>query len=163
MKDFLKTQNKNKKIKFFMDEVELTDSDKEAMVAKNKTSDLSSLLTTLQDNTNMSWVVLSTSSLLDVTDTEQKEIKLGAEDVKTYIEQVSKFRVSMLDKRVRNTSLVGVTAKQNVIEHYGSHSGSVTSAGVLKVATSNTIPGDRPTAVLCDMDHIFRRVIIGIQ
>ena len=91
-------------------------------------------------------------------------IQLGAEDVKTYIEQVSKFRVSMLDKRVRNTSLVGVTAKQNVSEHYSSGGYSTHNAAVLKVATSNTIPGDRPTAVLCDLgSSLSRRVIIGIQ
>ena len=134
------------------------------MMAKNKNSALSSLLTTLQDNTNMSWVVISTSSLLDIgSNTSQDNIKLGAEDVKTYIEQVSKFRVSMLDKRVRNTSLVGVTAKQNVGEHYGGFGGSPATSGVLMVATSNTIPGDRPTAVLCDMGDYGRRVIIGIQ
>ena len=155
-----KEENAAKNICVFMDEVEVSTSDKKAIMAKSSTTSLATLLTTLQSNTKMSWLVLSTSSLLDYTDDKQKDIKLSEEDVKDYIESESMFKVTMLNKRVRNTSMVGVTAKQDVGEHYGSggYVSSLYSAGVLQVATSHTIPGDRPVAVRAD---IMRRVIIG--
>ena len=57
--------------------------------------------------------------------------------------------------------MVGVTAKQNVKEHYyGGASGCEYYAGVLQVATSHTVPGDRPVAVLAKIRD--RRVIIGV-
>ena len=56
--------------------------------------------------------------------------------------------------------MVGVTAKQNMQEHYSSHGAGAYSAGVLQVATSHTVPGDRPVAVLTNT--IKRRVIIGV-
>ena len=55
--------------------------------------------------------------------------------------------------------MVGVTAKQNVVKHYAGYVGNY-SAGVLQVATSHTVPGDRPVAVLTNT--IKRRVIIGV-
>ena len=157
----LKEENPDKNIAVFMDEVEVSTSDKKAIMTKNTTTSLATLLTTLQSNTKMSWLVLSTSSLLDSTDEGQSSIELSEEDLKTFIETESMFKVTRLDKRVRNTSMVGVTAKQDVMEHYTSYSGASTwSAGVLQVATSHTVPGDRPVAVLTNIKH--RRVIIGV-
>ena len=77
---FLKTQqeeNAGKNIAVFMDEVEISTPDKKAMMTKNSTTSLATLLTTLQSNTKMSWLVLSTSSLLDSTDDKQSDIKLS--------------------------------------------------------------------------------------
>ena len=155
-----KDENANKKIAVYMDKVEVSTSDKKAIMTKNTTTSLATLLTTLQSNTKMSWLVLSTSSLLDTADADQTDIKLSEEDIKTYIEKQSMFKVTRLDKRVRNTSMVGVTAKQDVREHYGSHIASDYSTGVLQVATSHTVPGDRPVAVISDIRN--RRVIIGV-
>merc|ERR1719312_533883 len=155
---FLKTQkeeNVDKNIAVFMDEVEISTPDKKAIMTKKSTTSLATLLTTLQSNTKMSWLVLSTSSLLDTTDDEQKGIKLSEEDMKDYIETESVFKVTMLNKRVRNTSMVGVTAKQDVGKHYGSGGSSDYCAGVLQAATSHTIPGDRPVAVLADIGDIM--------
>merc|ERR1719495_1296535 len=62
-----KEENPDKNIAVFMDEVEVSTSDKKAIMTKNSTTSLATLLTTLQSNTKMSWLVLSTSSLLDNT------------------------------------------------------------------------------------------------
>merc|ERR1719495_342264 len=64
-----KEENPDKNIAVFIDEVEVSRSDKEAIMTKN-----------------------TTTSLLDSTDDKQKDIKLSEEDIQTYIETQSMFK-----------------------------------------------------------------------
>ena len=72
--------------------------------------------------------------------------------------------MTSLARRVRNTALVTASVQANVYGHYTGYgdAGSDWAAAVVEPASSHTVPGEKPLAVLTDMGSYDRRVIIGI-
>ena len=72
--------------------------------------------------------------------------------------------MTSLARRVRNTALVAASVPANVMEQY-TVGVSGYAAAVVEPASSHTVPGEKPLAVLTDMGSDYdyaRRVIIGI-
>ena len=160
-------KGEKKSVACFLDEVPLTKADKKAAKAGTGSSELVSLLNTLHAGSGRAWVSIRSGDMADSVPGADPP-PVTSEEVQTYLEEKTAYKMVTLTKRVRNTALVAATAPADVTKHYNGdtdYSSSVTgysAATVVGVATSHTVPGDRPVAVLADIGNIHRRVIIGI-
>ena len=149
-------------LKLFVDEVPISIADKNAAIA-GEDSSLTRLLNTLLSGSAQVWVALRSGDLIDTPagsyGVTQPSLSLG--QLRTHLETKTGYKVVTLDKRVRNTALVGRSVPADVYTGYAGLSSTYT-ATVLPLATSHTVPGLRPVAIIGDMGGYTRRVIIAM-
>ena len=151
---------------FFIDETPLTPDDKKAVERDdiNVDNDLVTLLNILSSMSVKTWVAIRTGDLLDTRDkyadavSQDDDIDITPGWLKSYIQNRTKYKVSFLTKRVRNTGLLASSVPHNrdssmQLQHNTSLS---YNASVLETATSHTVPGEKPFAVLTDFDSRYR-------
>ena len=146
-----------------LDEVAMNLSDKKAVKQKMDSSSLTTMMNMMQAGSKRVWMALRSADLLDESTENQKDTKITTEELKFFLEDKTEFKMTSLARRVRNTALVAASVPANVTEQYSDHGGaSDYAAAVVEPASSHTVPGEKPLAVLTDMGHYARRVIIGI-
>ena len=96
-------------LKLFLDEVPVSLADKRAAIA-GEDSRLASLLNTLLAGCAQVWVALRTGDLLDTAAGTPPSLSL--DQLRTHLMTKTAFKVVTLDKRVRNTALVGAVCLQ---------------------------------------------------
>ena len=148
-------------LKLFLDEVPISVADKNAAIA-GEDSSLTRLLNTLLSGSAQVWVALRSGDLIDTAASNVTQPSLSLGQLRTHLETKTGYKVVTLDKRVRNTALVGRSVPADVMSGYTGYSGTAYSATVLPLATSHTVPGLRPVAIIGDMGRYTRRVIIAM-
>ena len=147
-------------VRIYVDEVPISYADKNAAIA-GEDSSLTRLLNTLLSGSAQVWVALRSGDLIDTATGVVTQPSLSLGQLRTHLETKTGYKVVTLDKRVRNTALVGRSVPADVWSGYGGISYTY-SATVLPLATSHTVPGLRPVAIIGDMGSYTRRVIIAM-
>merc|ERR1719317_1487711 len=102
---------------------------------------------------HQAWVVGQTGSLADSRGYSDN-VSLSVDNLRELLKSRTGYHTALLSKRVRNTAVIGNSVPASVGEQYGGYSG-VDAATVIPVASSNTLPGYRPAAVITDMGDIW--------
>ena len=143
-------QQEHTKICIFLDECPLNKNDEEALKTSGRDSDLLSLLATMRQHCHQAWVVGKTGSLADITGHGDK-VSLSVDNLRELLKSRTGYHTALLSKRVRNTALIGNSVPADVGEQYGGVLGGAVTGNVIPVASTNTLPGYRPAAVITDM------------
>ena len=144
-------QQEHTKICIFLDECPLNKNDEEALKTSGRDSDLLSLLATMRLYCHQAWVVGQTGSLADNTGDVVDNVSLSVDNLRELLKSRTGYHTALLSKRVRNTALIGNSVPADVEKQYGGDGNYYTTATVIPVASTNTLPGYRPAAVITDM------------
>merc|ERR1719317_920985 len=100
---------------------------------------------------HQAWVVGQTASLAD-SRYGGDNVSLSVDNLRELLKSRTGYHTALLSKRVRNTALIGNSVPADVREQYGGYgSADAVTATVIPVASTNTLPGYRPAAVITDM------------
>merc|ERR1719317_940269 len=100
---------------------------------------------------HQAWVVGQTASLAD-SRYGGDNVSLSVDNLRELLKSRTGYHTALLSKRVRNTALIGNSVPANVYQPYGD-GGVGATASVIPVASTNTLPGYRPAAVITDMGY----------